>query len=57
MFVDETGAVIKKDARELLGVKELDTVVVQGKARRDKVGNVVILASKLHVHADREVTR
>ena len=57
MFVDETGAVVKKDARELLGVKELDTVVVQGRARRDKAGNVVIVASKLHVHTDHEVTR
>lgn len=57
MFVDERGAVLKKDAREMLGVKELDTVVVQGKARRDKAGNVVIMASKLHVHTDHEVTR
>lgn len=57
MFVDENGAVIKKDPRELLGVKELDTVVVQGKAKRDKAGNVVILAAKLHVHTDKEVTR
>jgi hypothetical protein len=57
MFVDEKGAVLKKDARELLGVKELDTVVVQGKTRRDKAGNVVILASKLHVHSNHEVAR
>ncbi len=55
IFVDETGQPIKKDARELLGVKELDTVVVQGKARRDKAGNVVIMASKLHIHSDSEV--
>ena len=52
MFVDETGTIVRKDAREMLGVKELDTVVVQGKARRDKAGNVVILASKLYVHTD-----
>ena len=57
MFVDEKGAVLKKDARELLGVKELDTVVVQGKARRDKAGNVVILASKLHIHSNHEARR
>jgi hypothetical protein len=57
MFVDEQGEVVKKDARELLGVKELDTVVVQGKAKRDKAGNVVILASKLHVQTGQEVTR
>jgi hypothetical protein len=57
IFADEKGEPIKKDARELLGVKELDTVVVQGKARRDKVGNVVIMASKLHIHTDNEVAR
>jgi len=57
MFVDDQGVVVKKDARELLGVKELDTVVVQGKARRDKAGNVVIVASKLHVLTGQEVTR
>ena len=56
-IVDENGAIVRKDPRELLGVKELDTVVVQGKARRDKAGNVVIVASKLHVHTDHEVTR
>jgi hypothetical protein len=57
VFVDEKGEQIKKDARELLGVKELDTVVIQGKARRDKAGGIVILASKLHVRSDREVAR
>lgn len=57
IFVDEKGEPIKKDARELLGVKELDTVIVQGKARRDKTGNVVIMASKLHIHTDNEVAR
>lgn len=57
MFVDDKGAVLKKDARELLGVRELDTVVVQGKARCDKAGNVVILASKLHVLSNHEATR
>jgi hypothetical protein len=57
MFVDEKGAVVKKDAREMLGVKELDTVVVQGRTRRDKAGNVVILASKLHIQSNHEVRR
>ena len=49
MVYDDDGKVVKKDARELLGVKELDTVVIQGKAKRDKAGNVTILASKLYV--------
>jgi hypothetical protein len=43
------GKVVKKDARQLLGVKELDTVTLVGKVKRDKAGNVSILASKLYV--------
>jgi hypothetical protein len=46
---DADGRIIKKDARELLGLKELDTVFVQGKAKRDKTGNVSILASKFYI--------
>jgi hypothetical protein len=46
---DKNGKVVKKDARELLGVKELDTVTLVGKVKRDKAGNVSILASKLYV--------
>jgi hypothetical protein len=48
-FVDASGRVIKEDPRELLNVKELQTVVVQGKAKRDEAGNVTVLASKIHV--------
>ena len=54
MVVDEDGKIVKQDARELLGVKELDTVFIQGKAKRDKAGNVTILASKLFVPTDDE---
>jgi hypothetical protein len=57
MLTDKDGKVVKKDARELLGVKELDTVTIQGKAKRDKAGNVSILASKLYVAPDKEVKR
>ncbi len=46
---DADGKLIKKDARQLLGLKELDTVFIQGKAQRDKAGNVSILASKFYV--------
>jgi hypothetical protein len=46
---ESDGKIVKKDARELLGLKELDTVYVQGKAKRDKAGNVSILASKIYV--------
>jgi hypothetical protein len=52
MMVDESGRIVRADARELLGVKELDTVVVQGKAKRDKSGNVSIVASKIYVKND-----
>ena len=47
--VDDQGETVKTDARELLGVKELSTVVVQGKAQRDDSGNLTILAQKLYV--------
>jgi hypothetical protein len=56
MFTDESGKVIKKDPRELLQVKELQTVVVTGKAKRDKAGNVTVLASKLHIRPDEKKT-
>ena len=32
-FVDEKGEIIRIDARELLGLKENQTVVVRGKAK------------------------
>jgi hypothetical protein len=52
VFVDQQGQVIKKDPRQLLHVKELQTVVVQGKARRDKAGNVTVLATNIHIRSD-----
>ena len=55
MMVDENGKVVREDARKLLGVKELQTVVVQGKAKRDKAGNVTLLASKVYVRSDKRV--
>jgi hypothetical protein len=57
MLVDESGRVVRQDARELLGVKELDTIVVQGKAKRDKSGNVSVMASKVHVKDGQQATR
>ena len=47
--VDENGELIKSDARELLNVKELDTVVVKGKAQRDDSGNLTVLAQGVYV--------
>lgn len=40
---------VKVDARELLKVKELATVVVEGKARRDDANNLTVLATNIHV--------
>ncbi len=48
-FVDDSGKIVKQDARELLGVKELDTLTIVGKAKRDPSGNITILASKAYV--------
>lgn len=48
-FVDDAGKIVKQDSRELLSVKELQTVVVAGKVKRDKANNVSILASKIFV--------
>lgn len=43
------GQPVSKDARSLLGVKELSKVVVCGKAQRDDEGNLTVLAEKVHV--------
>ncbi len=47
--VDDQGSAVMQDARQLLGVKELSTVVVVGKASRDESGNLTVLADKVHV--------
>jgi hypothetical protein len=46
--VDDKGATVPVDARELLGIKELQTVVVRGKAKRDEQGNLTVLASGVY---------
>lgn len=48
-IVDERGDLVKADARDLLQVNELSTVVVQGKAKRDDAGNLTVLASTIYV--------
>jgi hypothetical protein len=50
-IVDESGKPVSSDARELLGVKELSEVVVQGTAKRDDQGNLSLAASKVFVRA------
>ena len=47
--VDENGDPVQADARELLKVKELSTVVIKGKAKRDDAGNLTVLASGVYV--------
>jgi hypothetical protein len=48
-FVDENGKPLTTDARKLLGVKELQTVVVRGTAKRDEAGNLTVLAKGVFV--------
>lgn len=52
-FVDDNGETIAADARELFRVKELQTVVVRGRAKRDEAGNFTVLADALHVRPDK----
>lgn len=47
--VDEKGQIVNADARRLLNVKELQTVVVKGKAKRDGAGNLTVLAAGVFV--------
>ena len=47
--VDDDGEVIKADAKQLLDVQELSTVVVKGKAKRDDAGNLTVLADSVFV--------
>lgn len=55
-FVDDAGKTLPNDARQLFNVKELQTVVVKGQAKRDEAGNLTVLASGLFVRSDRDVS-
>ncbi len=48
-IVNERGKTVSEDARQLLGVKELSLVVVQGTAKRDEQGNLSVMAQKVYV--------
>lgn len=48
-FVDQDGKPVKTDARKLLAVRELQTVIVRGKAERDDAGNLTVLASAIFI--------
>lgn len=47
--VDSSGNPVAEDARQLLGVRELSTVVVEGKATRDEQGNLTVAATRVFV--------
>jgi hypothetical protein len=47
--VDGEGKTVRSDARNLLGVKELQTVVVQGIAKKDEAGNLTLMADSVFV--------
>jgi hypothetical protein len=48
-IVDADGKTVTSDAKTLLGVKELSTVVIKGKAKKDEAGNLTVLASGVFV--------
>jgi hypothetical protein len=48
-IIGEAGAPVSKSARELLNVKELATVVVKGRAKRDDQGNLTVSANQVFV--------
>jgi hypothetical protein len=47
--VDANGQMIAVDSRQLLGLKDADMVVVEGKAQKDKAGNFVMLANRVYI--------
>lgn len=47
--VDEKGEPVKADSRQLWDLKELQTVVIRGKAKRDEAGNLTVLANGVYV--------
>ncbi len=48
-FVDADGNLVKVGARKLLNVKELQTVVIRGQAKRDESGNLTVLANSIFI--------
>ncbi len=48
-IVDDHGKVIAEDAKTSLGFKELQTIVIQGIAERDKDNNLTVNAKKVFI--------
>ena len=51
--IDDAGKLIDTDSRQLLSIKELDTVIVNGTAKRDEAGNLTVLATNIFVKPSR----
>lgn len=47
--VDAEGQTVGQDAKKVLGLRELQTVVARGKAKRDEAGNLTVLAKVIFV--------
>ncbi len=48
-LVDSDGQVVRANAKQLLKLKDLVTVVIRGAAQRDDAGNLTVLASGLFI--------
>ena len=48
-ILSDDGELIEQDARKLLGVDELDTVVIEADINKDDAGNITLVAKKLFV--------
>jgi hypothetical protein len=48
-FIDDTGEVIPRDARELFGVKKNDVVTIRGQATRGELNTLIVTADAIHV--------
>jgi len=48
-LVDDRGKTLAQDAHELLGIQPLQTVVVQGRSKRDDNGNLTVLAEGIYI--------
>lgn len=47
--VDDSGSLLRADAKQLWDVTELSTVVIEGVAQRDDAGNLTVLANGLFI--------
>jgi len=50
-IVDGQGKTLTHDAKDFLGIEPLQTVVVQGRAKRDADGNLTVLAEGIYIRA------